>query len=748
MLNKSILFLFFILLSSTLKAQVIYSDEFNNKIHKTGSSKSYTSSYENNHLSIKANGLAAPYHSISYTIHKGQNNHSININTKPVLFLKARATGAPKLRIDLRDNNGYTTNLNAIEIDLESDYKVFTLDYTKKLKDGGYGGPCKVSPCIVDAKKIQALQLMVNASTGNYKGLIEIEWLSFGESLEPPLLEKHTIRYNELGYLKNRKKVLSLNSKTAFNSVAYTIKNSSGKTVLKDTTKPASLWNDAQEYVATIDISKINKVGTYTFTTNEDEITFKIGDTIYDDLSRSVFKYFYYNRASTDIEAAYAKKWFRKAGHPDNEIIIHASAASKNRPEGTIISAPKGWYDAGDYNKYVVNSGISIYTLLTAFEHYKDYYKKETFNIPESNNDLPDILDEVLWNLDWLLNMQDQSSQGGDGGVYHKLTSLKFSKRILPEADTSMRYVVQKTTAAALNFAAVTAVASRIFKDYNVQKTGYSKTLLIAAKEAYSWAKANPNVYYSQPADVETGMYKNKTIDDEFQWAATELFITTGDTKYKNDIKIKTIKGGVPEWKRTYPLALISLAFHSNSLQTKININVSNATLRKTADSIKTRINSSAMKISMQTNDYEWGGNGNASNQILLLIRTFELTKDKSYLNAAYSAMDYLLGRNGVGKSFITGFGVNKVQKPHHRISNADSIDAPVPGMLVGGPHTFHPDKCSYPNESPANSYLDDWCSYSTNEVTINWNAPLVYIVNALKYYQDSKTGFINLDTD
>ncbi len=69
---------------------------------------------------------------------------------------------------------------------------------------------------------------------------------------------------------------------------------------------------------------------------------------------------------------------------------------------------------------------------------------------------------------------------------------------------------------------------------------------------------------------------------------------------------------------------------------------------------------------------------------------------------------------------------------PHHRISAADGIVAPIPGMLVGGPHSGRQDGCSYAHLEPARSYLDDWCSFSTNEVTINWNAPLVYVLGAL----------------
>ena len=94
--------------------------------------------------------------------------------------------------------------------------------------------------------------------------------------------------------------------------------------------------------------------------------------------------------------------------------------------------------------------------------------------------------------------------------------------------------------------------------------------------------------------------------------------------------------------------------------------------------------------------------------------------------------------------SYVTGFGFRSPRKPHHRPSQCDLVDDPVPGMLVGGPHLGKQDinldgkdawKC--PNyassEKPALAYLDDECSYATNEVAINWNAPLAYVAGALQ---------------
>jgi len=341
-----------------------------------------------------------------------------------------------------------------------------------------------------------------------------------------------------------------------------------------------------------------------------------------------------------------------------------------------------------------------------------------------------------------MLTMQEAS----DGGVYHKLTGLNFSGIVMPENYNLDRYVVQKSTSATLNFAAVMVTASRIFLDYETQLSGYSAVLLNAAQSAYTWAKQNPNNYFTNPPGVSTGDYGDNDVSDEFQWAAVELFITTGNNTYSNDINVSTIGNGTPSWRYTDPLALISILFHKSNFSTN-TVNAASNQLLNTANEIKSQVDNSAMNIAMGvTNwDYVWGSNSEAANKVLMLIRAYEFNQDISYLNAAYTAMDYLFGRNGTGYCYVTGFGVNPTKNPHHRISEADQITEAIPGMLAGGPNPGQDDNCSgYFSNSKAGSYLDDWCSYASNEVTINWNAPLAYSVNALHFYENGVV--LNID--
>ena len=139
----------------------------------------------------------------------------------------------------------------------------------------------------------------------------------------------------------------------------------------------------------------------------------------------------------------------------------------------------------------------------------------------------------------------------------------------------------------------------------------------------------------------------------------------------------------------------------------------------------------------MQSGDFIWGSNSVVLNQSMMLLQGYRLNGKAAYLQAAQSGLDYVLGRNAVGTSFVTGFGARSAQHPHHRPSVADGVVAPVPGFLVGGPQPGQQDKgdcrSSYPSAVPAKSWLDDGCSYASNEIAINWNAPLVYVTAALQ---------------
>ena len=504
----------------------------------------------------------------------------------------------------------------------------------------------------------------------------------------------------------------------------------------------------------TADFSAFRQTGTFVVVVPGQgrSYPFEVRPAVHRDLAIGSLKGFYYQRVSTDLPVTFAGQWSRPAGHPDTRVLVHPSAASAGRPAGTVISSPRGWYDAGDYNKYIVNSGITVGTLLSLYEDFPQFCNTLTINIPESNNQLPDLLDETLWNLRWMLTMQDP----GDGGVYHKLTNARFDGMVMPDKATKDRYVVQKSITAALDFAAVMAQAGRVFRGYNRELPGLADSCLTSAVRAWQWAKANPDARYDQGAmngqfdpDMVTGGYEDRDASDEWIWAAAELYVTTKDDAYYTAVNLfpddKTL---LPSWNQVRMLGYYTLARFGNDLtmRGKTDLFQLKKRLIGFADALGQGVDQQAYQTVMgkSAGDFIWGSSAVAANQGIALIQAYRLTSNRRYLDHALSNLDYLLGRNATGYSFVTGFGDKTPLHPHHRPSEADGVAAPVPGLLSGGPNERAPrqDKCAgYTATSADETFLDDACSYASNEIAINWNAPLVYLATALEALQE-KAGY------
>lgn len=503
----------------------------------------------------------------------------------------------------------------------------------------------------------------------------------------------------------------------------------------------AETWTHSGETVRLLDFTDFAIPGEYTLVVPDlgQSHAFRIADHVHQNLVAAAAKNFYFQRASMALDEAFAGIWHRPAGHPDTQVYVHPSAATEARPAGTILSAPRGWYDAGDYNKYIVNSGISTYTLLAAYEHFPAYFDALVLDIPESGNAIPDILDEALWNIRWMLTMQDPD----DGGVYHKLTTAVFSGMVMPHQATARRYVVQKSTSAALDFAAVMAQAARIFDAYAAELPGLADSCLSEALQAWNWAARNPGIFYNQNAindafypDINTGTYESWNLTDEFRWAAAELFITTGADSFFTGHHPMTGGFMIPWWGDVSALGLYSLDHYRDQVADAIDTAAVSGALRNLAGYLRDETGHSAYHVVMgqSAGDFVWGSNSVAANQGMVLIRAYVRTGDTSCLEAALQNLDYLAGRNATGYCFVTGAGDNPPMHPHHRPSQADGITDPVPGMMVGGPNPNREDGAQgYIGTERARSYADVMESYASNENAINWNAAMVYLAGALE---------------
>ncbi len=549
-----------------------------------------------------------------------------------------------------------------------------------------------------------------------------------------------SIVLNQLGFYPNASKIAVLKTQTSSDNF-YIVNQQNKAVVYKGHLGKLTPSHNSSTQTQIADFSSLTKPGSYILRIPNvgDSYPFQIGANANNAAAVAALKGFYFIRSNIPLEEKYAGKWHRPAGHPDTAVVVHSSAASDKRLEGTVISTPGGWYDAGDYNKYIVNSGITMGTLLSAYEDFSSYFDTLQTNIPESNDKIPDILNEAIYNLRWMLTMQDPN----DGGVYHKCTNAAFDGMVMPGVTKLPRYVVQKGTAATLDFAAVAAQAARILSKYKQQLPGLSDSCLKASQSAWQWAKQFPDSAYNQnknnstfqPA-ITTGDYGDRTFTDEWFWAACELYATTINEKFWQTIdSLNQYKISIPSWGNVYTLGVYTLvrmhpSQHKNDVEKMKNLIVAEA------DNLLHKKDSTAFGTVMggSVNDFNWGSNSNATNQGIALLNAYFITHNKKYVDGALSNLDYILGRNATGYCFVTGIGSHSTMHPHHRPSVADGIDEPVPGLLAGGPNPGRQDKCNgYLYFEPETCYLDDTCSYATNEIAINWNAPLVYLANAIE---------------
>jgi endoglucanase len=481
--------------------------------------------------------------------------------------------------------------------------------------------------------------------------------------------------------------------------------------------------------------SSLKREGSYFIKISTDDFSysFTISSEIYNELYKQTLKAFYFQRCGSSLLENHAGEFNRQTCHT-NDGYFHSSTGSTG-----FHSSRGGWHDAGDFGKYVVNAGITVGTLLMAFELFPEKFCNDDLNIPESENGIPDLLDEVKYEIDWLLTMQHE-----DGGVYFKLTREQFSSFIMPSQDNATRYIYQLSTTATGDFAAVFARFARLYKEFD---STFSFQCLSAAEKAWDYLSSQESIVppggFHNPSGTATGEYGDSNDGDERLWAAAELFETTGLNEYKDYFEFSYNLSGVINstmwWGYVKPLAQFT---YLNSQQSSADQSIKNIIRNKLNDYCSVLLDKNTANgfgVTLNPGNYVWGSNSSVLNDAIILLIAYEENSTRDYLNAALDQLNYIYGINAHNISFVTGTGTNRVMHPHHRTSAADGIDEPIPGMLAGGPNEYLSDPVLQQHFNsltpPALCFIDDVGSYASNEIAINWNAPLVFVTGYFSSY-------------
>ena len=566
--------------------------------------------------------------------------------------------------------------------------------------------------------------------------------------LAPAFPDDSDIRLSSVGFRPEFPKRASINIPSGGGALSFSVKNANtNESVLTGTSGAPISNSDTKDNVSVADFSTVAAPGKYYL-----EVTgvgkspvFEIGEGVFTEPFRAMMLGFYLWRCGAAVDVTYNGQNYQHAAchlsDGGSRYIGGATTATNDR------DGKGGWHDAGDYNKYTVNSGVTVALMLKAWEHYGEALKDVDLTAVNKDGNIPKFLTEVKWNLDWIAKMQ----YGTQGQVSHKLSSINFcADTILPNADNSVRYFAPGGSESAGSFAGMMAQAARIYAPYN---KAFADSCLVKARLSYAWLKSNPNFTVADQKAFSTGTYTTgdkKTSspmkvdydNDKRLWAAVELWEATGEAQYLSDFEsrakasdlITEIEWG--EWGGVSSVACLTyLASKREGRQTSL-VNSFKAKLITVADSLVANTRSHGYGRVFGTDRYYWGGHGTLTASSYILNMAYAVTGDKKYREAGHEIIGYIFGRNYYGRSFVTGVGRNPPINPHDRRSQATK--KPWPGYLIGGPHKskgsggiFGPPPELTNCATDAVCWRDDARDYWTNEIAINWNASMIYALAA-----------------
>lgn len=545
-----------------------------------------------------------------------------------------------------------------------------------------------------------------------------------------PAAEPLRVRLNTLGYPPAAAKQASVLGEAG---AEFQVSNAAtAERVLSGTLSPAHTNADTDESLATADFSAVREPGEYKLEVAGvgPSAPFRVADDIYSEPFLLAMRGMYLLRCGVAVEGKFGDDTFAHAAcHLHDAYLDRVGGGHEQR------DATGGWHDAGDYNKYVVNAGITVGCMLRAWEDFAPQIEAIELGLPEAHGALPEFLAEVKWETDWLLKMQ-----ADDGSVYHKLSTEGYGGMILPDQEPTDRFLAPWGTKATASFVATLSQAARHFRKYDA---AYADRLLAAARKSYEFLAAHPEYHAADNEGFFTGSYESNDWPDRL-WADAEFWEATGDAAALAALEahLRSTSDEEPnadenryrarranrdrspafdvdwDWGNVKNLGLFTYLASQREGRDPALVEAVRSSLIAAADETAARARAHGYARTLGTR-YYWGCNGTVARQTMVLEAAARLAGREAYRAVELDALNHLLGRNPYGRSYITGVGFDPPQHPHDRRAGGDQVAAPWPGYLVGGPHPR------------ATNWQDLEEDYRTNEIAINWNGALIYALAA-----------------
>jgi len=519
-----------------------------------------------------------------------------------------------------------------------------------------------------------------------------------GDLCQPP----STVHVNTVGFLPDHAKAaVVLQAATTFSLMrADDSEAMSGNATgpVHDGDTGLDLW--------TIDFSSFSEPGEYYLDVPGvgRSVSFRIDANVYTDVTKTLMLGMYGQRCGVAVELEHDGKTFAH-----DQCHTHDAIPWEDQASGAVKDVIGGWHDAGDYGKYSNNAAFSLGMLFRAWELSPDKLAGLALAIPEHGGPIPDFLAEAKVELAQLLNMQRD-----DGSVYQQVSEVNFEGFISPSADTGARYLFGFGTVQAADVVAVAAAGARLFLPYD---TGYASLCLAAAQKSWAYLQANGFAAADLSGTNHPGYWRRDDAPERL-WAAAELWETTGaaDALAAVEAKIGTTSVSPSwDWPNVGNLGIFTYVLSKRDGRDATVLASVIDNINSSANAILSQISTSGFARGIPS--YNWGSNGSIARTTLNLMVANVLQPDAKLVDGAVAQLDYLLGRNVFGRSFVTGLGHFSPIHPHHRPS---SITGAWPGLLVGGPN------------GSATAWKDDQEVYQENEIAINWNTAMIFAAASL----------------
>lgn len=589
------------------------------------------------------------------------------------------------------------------------------------------------------------------------------------------------VRVNQVGYPVDGTKVAIATSQAMdVESVStFEIVDAESGDVVEDGSLSETMDDEhgTDQTVRWADFSDFDEPGEYTVVVGDEEsYPFEIAEAgeLYAPVLRDVGRLYTLKRSNTRIEDPYTGLEIGPGHTQDEEAIIAEPVGDwlEDYEAGDTIDVSNGWYDAGDYGKYVVPAGITVAQLMLAYERNPDAFHAGQFYIDEVIDDedlgeIPDVLVECKEELKFLEQMQRPN-----GALFYKVAGNESfpDMDVAPEDDDMERYVFGTSSVGTAHACGAFAMAARVYEDH---KPEFAQEMLECAEAAWEWLEDNPDLVWeeSENQDEGSGRYGRDDHDEpDRYWAAAELLRTTGDDSYDQWIQDTDLswdgfdgEAEVPgdveapiDWNN--PVGLGQYAYYKADGEyghpggtdpEEDGYATDGLTSPYWVGERYTGAGDTNDFWTTGTYDFFWGWSKSGLSRGVQGLWALDVYQENWYDGEEHWAyeedhadlltgpLDHVLGRSPTGYSLVTGHGEKSTQNPHDRIVQSQDMDDPIPGMLVGGPHTgsgigeddtadhLEISSAAEFDQGPLMAYADIHGSYSTNEWAINYTAPL-----------------------